>query len=53
MLVVKDSAGRSAGSLTFLGYLELIDCIRIRGVRYQATILSVSGGVYEVRVEPI
>jgi hypothetical protein len=53
ILVVKSLAGVPAGSLTFVGYLELIDCIRFRGFSYHATILSIAGGVYEVRVEPI
>jgi len=53
VLVVTDTSGVAAGSLTFIGYLELIDCIRNRGVTYKATIINISGGVYEVRVEPI
>lgn len=53
ILVVSDSKGSPAGSLTFIGYLELIDCIQNRGFTYKATIVSISGGVYEVRVEPI
>lgn len=53
ILVVKTIAGQIAGSLTFVGYLELMDCIQNRGVTYQATIMSIAGGVYEVRVEAI
>jgi hypothetical protein len=52
ILVVTDSRGAAAGSLTFIGYLEIIDCIQNRGVNYKATIINISGGVYEVRVEP-
>lgn len=52
ILVVFDSTGAAAGSLTFIGYLEVIDCIQNRGVSYKATIINVAGGVYEVRVEP-
>lgn len=52
ILAVVDPAGNDAGSLTFVGYLELIDCIQNRGFKYQATIIQISGGAYEVRVEP-
>lgn len=52
VLVVKSPAGAVAGSLTFNGYLEIIQCIA-GGYKYDAVILSVSGGVYEVRVEAI
>jgi hypothetical protein len=53
ILAVTDAVGNAAGSLTFLGYLEIIDCIRNRNVSYKATIVNISGGVYEVRVEPL
>ena len=53
ILVVKDGSGAVGGSLTFVGYLEIIGCIRDHGVQYKATIVNISGGVYEVRVEPI
>jgi len=52
ILAVFDNAGTPAGSLTFIGYLEVIDCIQNRGVTYKATIINITGGVYEVRVEP-
>jgi hypothetical protein len=52
VLVVMDSSGSLAGSLTFIGYLEVIDCIQNRGVSYKATIINITGGVYEVSVEP-
>jgi hypothetical protein len=52
ILAVVDAAGNDAGSLTFVGYLELIDCIQNRGFDYQATIIQISGGAYEVKVEP-
>jgi hypothetical protein len=52
ILAVFDSSGALAGSLTFIGYLEVIDCIQNRGVTYEATIINITGGVYEVSVEP-
>ena len=52
ILTVSDSSGAVAGSLTFIGYLEIIDCIQSRGFSYEATIVSITGGVYEVSVEP-
>lgn len=52
-LVVVDAHGQVAGSLTFVGYLEIIDCIQNRGVNYRAVVISIAGGVVEVRVEPI
>ncbi len=42
-----------AGSLTFVGYLELIGCIIDRQIGYKAVIINISGGIYEVRVEPV
>jgi hypothetical protein len=51
-LTVTDASGVPAGSLTFVGYLEIIDCIENRGFIYKATITNVSGGSYEVKVEP-
>jgi hypothetical protein len=53
VLVVKTAGGAVAGSLTFVGYLEIIDCITTRGFKYEATIVNISGGVHEVRVEPL
>lgn len=52
VLVVKHN-GQVAGSLTFNGYLVVIDCIMVNGVVFKATVLNIAGGVYEVRVEPI
>jgi hypothetical protein len=52
ILAVFDGSGEAAGSLTFIGYWEIIDCIQNRGVSYEATIINISGGIYEVRVEP-
>ncbi len=52
VLAVFDSSGAIAGSLTFIGYLEVIDCIQNRGVTYEATIINITGGVFEVSVEP-
>lgn len=51
VLVVK-RGGVEAGSLTFNGYLIVIGCID-KGVVYEATILDISGAVYEVRVAPV
>jgi hypothetical protein len=51
VLEVSDAAGRMAGSLTFRGYLELIDCILIRGATYAAVLTNIAGGVHEVRVD--
>lgn len=53
ILTVTSASGAAAGSLTFVGYLGIIDCIRNRGVSYKATIINIAGGVYEVRVEPL
>ena len=53
VLVVADAAGNIAGSLTFIGYLDIIDCILSRGFSYKATITNISGGIYEVRVDPV
>lgn len=52
VLVVRSPGGAVAGSLTFNGYLEIIQCIG-RGYNYEAVILSVLGGVYEVKVQAI
>jgi len=52
ILTVTDCSGADAGSLTFVGYLAIIDCIQNRGVSYKATIINISGGIHEVRVEP-
>lgn len=51
ILALLDNAGAVAGSLTFIGYLEVIDCIQNRGVTYTGTVISITGGVYEVSVE--
>ncbi|MGU3420798.1 hypothetical protein [Methylobacterium sp. D54C] len=53
VLVVKDAAGRVAGSLTFIGYLAIIDCILHRNASYTASVTSVAGGFIEVRVDPV
>lgn len=51
ILVVKSAAGAEAGSLTFNGYLTIIGCIG-KGVVYDATIIKITGAVYEVSVDP-
>ena len=53
ILVVQDAGGMVAGSLTFIGYLEIVDCIRSRGMAYRAVVVAIAGGVVEVRVEPV
>jgi len=53
ILVVENSAGALAGSLTFVGYLEIIDCIQNRSFQYRAVVTNIAGGICEVRVEPI
>lgn len=53
VLEVADAQGNLAGSLTFVGYLEVIDCILSRGKSYRAVIVNIAGGIYEVRVEPV
>lgn len=53
VLEVADSAGKLAGSLTFIGYPEVIDCILTHNTRYKAVIINISGGIHEVSVEPI
>lgn len=52
-LVVRDAMGRIGGSLTFLGYTQVINCIVQRGVTYTATVLAIAGGVYTVEVAPV
>jgi hypothetical protein len=51
VLVVRDSKGNIGGSLTFRGYLDLIECMN-NGYAYTATITNISGGVYTVMVAP-
>jgi hypothetical protein len=53
VLLVEDSNGAVAGSLTFVGYLEIVDCIQKRSISYQAVVINIAGGVCEVRVEPV
>jgi len=51
VLAVKTIAGIAAGSLTFNGYLSIIKCID-NGAVFVATITNISGGVYQVTVDP-
>jgi hypothetical protein len=53
ILTVTDASGAAAGSLTFVGYLEIVDCIESRSFTYQATITNIAGGIYEVRVDSV
>ena len=52
VLVVQRN-GKAAGSLTFRGYLDVINCIVNNGVTYEATIVRIAGGVHEVRIDPV
>ncbi|MBZ9799354.1 hypothetical protein [Mesorhizobium sp. ES1-4] len=52
-LAVMDSKGSIGGSLTFFGYLQVINCIVQQAVTYKAEILSIAGGVFIVRVAPV
>lgn len=49
VLVVQTAGGVRAGSLTMANYLSVIACIG-RGYDYEATIMTISGGIYDVRV---
>lgn len=51
-ILVVSKNGNIAGSLTFVGYLDVIDCILNHGYSYRAVIENISGGNYGVRVEP-
>lgn len=53
VLVVSDANGQVAGSLTFFGYLDIIDCILNRNVSYTASVTGNAGGFVEVRVDPV
>lgn len=53
VLEVRTYGGALAGSLTFVGYLEVINCITNRGATYEAVIVNISGGFHEVRVERV
>lgn len=52
VLVVKTLAGARAGSLTMSGYLAMIGCID-RGHNYEATVMTITGAIYDVRVTRI
>lgn len=52
-VLVVGPGGQAAGTLTFRGYLDLIDCIINRGINYRAIITNIAGGMHEVRVEPV
>lgn len=49
VLVVERTPGVRAGSLTMANYLSVITCIS-RGYVYEATIMTINGGIYDVRV---
>lgn len=51
MLEVWSTGGALAGSLTFLGYLDVINCIENHGKVYEAVLVNIAGGFHEVRVE--
>jgi hypothetical protein len=49
VLVVERTPGVRAGSLTMANYLSVITCID-RGFDYEATIMTINGGIYDVRI---
>lgn len=51
-ILVVSYGGHSAGSLTFRGYLDIIRCIEEHGRDFEAHLISISGGYFEVRVVP-
>ena len=51
-ILVVQYGGADAGSLTFVGYLEIIECIQKQDYAYDAKITNISGGVFEVEVAP-
>lgn len=50
-ILVVERAGQVAGSLTFIGYITVIDCIANQGRDFKATLTRISNGIHEVRVE--
>ena len=52
VLAVETHGGIRAGSLTMANYLQVIACIG-RGHDYEATIMTINGGIYDVRVNRI
>ena len=52
-LAVVDPSGADAGSLTFADYFQIVQCMQARQIKYAATIIRISGGIYEVRVDPV
>lgn len=52
-LAVVDASGADAGSLTFANYFQIVQCMQTRQIQYTATIIRISGGIYEVRVDPV
>ena len=52
VLIAANQQGQEAGSLTFNGYLKVIECIQWHQVRYRAVVEKITGALYEVRVEP-
>lgn len=52
VLAVETLAGARAGSLTMANYLQVIACVA-RGHVYEATIMTINGGIYDVRVNRV
>jgi hypothetical protein len=51
-ILIVQKNGQTAGSLTFVGYLDVIGCIIDRGRKYKATLTKILNGHHDVRVEP-
>lgn len=50
-LLVKTSSGATLGSITSASMAQIIQCI-LAGYKYEAIVLSISGGLIEVQVQP-
>jgi hypothetical protein len=51
-LVVQNGTGQIVGSITSPSMLQLILCISQSGRQYEATVLSIRGGLCQVEVRP-
>lgn len=50
-ILVVERSGHVAGSLTFIGYITVIDCVANQGRSYKATLTKIANGLHEVCVE--
>jgi hypothetical protein len=50
-LLVRTASGATLGSITSPSMAQIIQCI-LSGYEYVAVVLSISGGMIEVRIEP-